>query len=156
MGFTGPGVYEIVPYQAPKLSANSWEGKMEPGAVIRTYPRGDTKSPSSNAVWQLAHVAGSGANAEYLIINLRTGYFLTATDDKTIVSTPQISPNDPSTHWIIKSTPTNGYDVYTINSKITSRGQLNVKGSSSQSGADILSWPIENGDNSKWYFDPSA
>ncbi|KAI0377521.1 hypothetical protein F5Y04DRAFT_175836 [Hypomontagnella monticulosa] len=153
MGFTGPGVYEIIPYQAPDLSANSWGGKLEAGAVVRTFPRGDRSKPSPNAVWQLALVAGSGDDAEYLIINLLTGYFLTATADEQIVSTPQISPNDPSTHWTIKSTPTNGYDVFTVNSKITSRGQLNVKECSSSSGADILSWPIENGDNSKWYFD---
>ncbi|KAI1079618.1 hypothetical protein F5B20DRAFT_542968 [Whalleya microplaca] len=155
MGFSGPGVYEIVPYQAPTLSANSWGGGMAAGATVKTYPRGDrSKPPSTNAVWQLAHVAGSESNAEYLIINIRTGYFLTATADNAVTSTPQISPNDPSCHWTIKSTPTNGYDVYTINSKVGSRGQLNVKGSSTQSGADILSWPIENGDNSKWYFDP--
>lgn len=36
MGFTGAGVYEIVPYQAPKLNLNSWEGKMAAGAVVKT------------------------------------------------------------------------------------------------------------------------
>ncbi|KAI3316915.1 ricin B lectin domain-containing protein [Xylariaceae sp. AK1471] len=150
MGFSGPGVYEIVPYQAPTLNANSWDGKMPPGAVVKTYTR-DKSNPSTNALWYLALVAGSGDT--YLIINVRTGYFLTATADSTIVSTPQISPTDPTTHWTIKSTPTNGYDVFTINNKVASRGQLNVSGSSSQSGAEILAWPIENGDNSKWYFD---
>ncbi|KAI0437778.1 ricin B lectin domain-containing protein [Xylaria telfairii] len=152
MGFTGPGVYEIVPYQAPNLSANSWGGRLEAGAVVRTYPR-DRSNPSSNAVWQVALVAGSGDTAEYLIINARTGYFLTATADSTITSTPQISPTDPTTHWTIKSSPTAGYDVFTINSKVKSRGQLNVSGSSTQSGADILAWPITNTDNTKWYFD---
>ncbi|KAI8630478.1 ricin B lectin domain-containing protein [Xylariaceae sp. FL1651] len=153
MGFTGPGIYEIVPYQAPTLSANSWGGKMEPGAVVRTYPR-DRSNPSTNALWQMALVSGSGDSAKYLIINVRTGYFLTATADQTITSTPQISPGDATAHWTIKSTPTNGYDVFTINNEVKSRGQLNVSGSSSQSGADILAWPIEDGDNSKWYFDP--
>ncbi|KAI0398157.1 ricin B lectin domain-containing protein [Xylariaceae sp. FL0594] len=152
MGFTGPGVYEIVPYQAPNLSANSWEGQMAAGAVVKTYPR-DRSNPSTNTLWYVALVAGSGSSAEYLIINVRTGYFLTATADNTIVSTPQISPTDPTTHWTITSSPSNGYDTFTINNKVRSRGQLNVSGSSTQSGADILSWPIENGDNSKWYFD---
>ncbi|RYP11226.1 hypothetical protein DL764_000182 [Monosporascus ibericus] len=151
MGFEGPGVYEIVPYQAPTLNMNSWEGRMEPGALVRTYPRGDT--PSENAIWQLALVSGSGDCAEYLIINVRTGYFLTATADDTIVSTPQISPTDPTCHWSIKSSRTNGYDVYTINSKVSSRGQLSVNDFSVQSGADILSSPTANADNCKWYFD---
>ncbi|KAI5921218.1 ricin B lectin domain-containing protein [Camillea tinctor] len=155
MGFRGPGIYEILPLQAPTLSANSWGGGMEPGAVVKTYPRGDSsKDPDTNALWQLALVSGTGESAEYLIINIRTGYFITATADKTITSTPQISPKDPSCHWTIKSTPTDGYDVYTINNKIHSRGQLNVRYGSTSPGADILSWPIENGDNSKWYFDP--
>ncbi|KAI0549959.1 hypothetical protein F4679DRAFT_544336 [Xylaria curta] len=152
MGFSGPGLYEIVPYQAPDLSANSWGGGMEPGAVVRTFPR-DRSKPSTNAIWQIALVAGSGDSAEYLIINQRTGYFLTATGDNKITSTPQISPADPATHWTIKSAPTNGYDVFTINNKVPSRGQLNVSGSSTTSGADILSLPVSNADNTKWYFD---
>lgn len=36
MGFTGPGIYEIVPFLAPDLTANSWGGKVEAGAVVRT------------------------------------------------------------------------------------------------------------------------
>ncbi|RYP37892.1 hypothetical protein DL767_002764 [Monosporascus sp. MG133] len=153
MGFDGPGVYEIVPYQAPSLDMNSWEGLMKAGAVVRTYSR--DKPPSTNALWQLALVAGSGDSAEYLIINVRTGYFLTATADNAIVSTPQISPTDPTCRWTIKSTPTKGYDVYTINNKVSSRGQLSVKDYSTQSGADILSSPTADTDNCKWYFDLS-
>ncbi|KAI3336887.1 sclerotinia Sclerotiorum agglutinin Ssa in complex with Gal-Beta1,3-Galnac [Xylariaceae sp. AK1471] len=153
MGFTGPGVYEIVPFQAPELSANSWGGGKEPGAEVRTFTR-DRINPTKNTLWQVALVAGSGDTAEYLIINVNSGYFLTATADQTITSTPQIAPNDPTCHWTIKSAPTNGYDVFLINNQVTSRGQLNVEGSSTKSGTPILAWPIENGDNSKWYFDP--
>ncbi|KAK9796910.1 putative chain agglutinin ssa protein [Seiridium cardinale] len=148
MGFTGAGVYEIVPYQAPKLNLNSWEGLMTAGAVVRG------NSPSDNAKWQLALVAGSGDSAEYLIINVRTGYFLTATGDNKIASTPQISPTDKTAHWTIHSTRTNGYDVYTITSKVASRGQLTVKDFSTQSGADILSATKQDADNQKWYFEP--
>ena len=36
MGFTGSAVYEIVPYQAPTLSMNSWGGGMEAGAPVKT------------------------------------------------------------------------------------------------------------------------
>ncbi|KAK9781685.1 putative Ricin B lectin domain-containing protein [Seiridium cardinale] len=129
MGFTGAGVYEIVPY----------------------------RDPSDNAKWQLALVAGSGDSAEYLIINVRTGYFLTATGDNKIASTPQISPTDKTAHWTIHSTRTNGYDVYTllilgyhsITSKVASRGQLTVKDFSTQSGADILSATKQDADNQK-------
>ncbi|KAI1756054.1 ricin B lectin domain-containing protein [Xylaria castorea] len=152
MGFTGPGLYEMVPFQAPDLSANSWGGGMESGAVVRTFSR-DRSNPSTNALWQVALVAGSGDSAEYLIINARTGYFLTATTDSKITSTPQISPTDPTTHWTIKSSPTGGYDVFTVDNKVKSRGQLNVSGSSGSSGADILAWPVSNTDNTKWYFD---
>ncbi|KAI1735488.1 ricin B lectin domain-containing protein [Xylaria scruposa] len=152
MGFTGPGLYEIVPFQAPDLSANSWGGGMQSGALVRTYAR-DRSDPQTNALWQIALVAGSGESAEYLIINDRTGYFLTATGDSEVTSTPQISPADPTTHWTIKPSPTNGYDTFTINNKVESRGQLNVSGASSSSGADILAWPITNNDNTKWYFD---
>ncbi|KAI0134347.1 sclerotinia Sclerotiorum agglutinin Ssa in complex with Gal-Beta1,3-Galnac [Xylariales sp. AK1849] len=153
MGFKGPGVYEISSYQAPTLTANAWDGKMAAGAVIKTYDRGDKTNPSTNALWQLALVAGTGDNAVYLIINVRTGYFLTVTASETIVSTPQISPTDESAHWTIKSTPSNGYDVYTINSKISSRGQLTVKDSSTKSGADILASVSNDSDNAKWYLD---
>ncbi|KAI1845370.1 hypothetical protein JX265_005232 [Neoarthrinium moseri] len=154
MGFSGPGVYAIVPYQAPGLSMNSWGGHKEAGAVVRTYDRGDRDRPTPNTLWQVAQVAGSGDNAEYLIINVLTGYFLTATGDKTITSTPQISPSDASCRWFIKSSRTNGYDVFVINNKLNGRGQLNVRGSATQSGTDIISYPIENTDNTKWYFDP--
>jgi hypothetical protein len=43
--------------------------------------RGDKSHPSSNTLWQVALVAdaGTGENAQYLIINVRSGYFLTAT-----------------------------------------------------------------------------
>ncbi|KAG4035475.1 hypothetical protein MFRU_001g02440 [Monilinia fructicola] len=152
MGFTGVGIYEIRPFQAPDLNLNAWEGQLEPGAVVRTYTRGD--KISSNAQWQLAHVAGSGDSAEYLIINNRSGFFLTGTNDNTIASTPQISPADPTAHWIIKSAKTGQYDVYTINNKVSSRGQLSVKGSANQSGADIQSATTSNADNQKWYFEP--
>ncbi|KAI0185876.1 ricin B lectin domain-containing protein [Xylaria flabelliformis] len=152
MGFTGHGLYEIVPFQAPDLSASAWEGKMEPGALVRTYAR-DRSNPSTNTLWRITLVSGSGDSAEYLILNDRTGYPLTATADSAVTSTPQISPSDPTTHWTIKSSPVSGYEVYTINNKVESRGQLNVSGASSSSGADILAWPITNKDNTKWYFD---
>ncbi|KAF5876321.1 putative chain agglutinin ssa protein [Botrytis fragariae] len=151
MVFNGVGTYEIVPYQAPTLNLNAWDGLLTPGAVVRTYARGDT--PSDNAKWQVALVAGSGDSAEYLIINVRSGFFLTATGDNKIASTPQISPTDQSARWTIKASTTNGYQVFTINSKISSRGQLSVKDFSTQSGADILSATSKNGDNQKWYFD---
>ncbi|KAI1810155.1 hypothetical protein GGS20DRAFT_568727 [Poronia punctata] len=153
MGFTGPGLYEIVPYQAPDLSASSWEGLMSAGAPVKTYGRGDRSNPSTNSLWYVALASGSGSSAEYLIINARNGYFLTATADRHVTSTPQISPTDKTSHWKITSNPSNGYDTFTVDNAVKSRGQLNVSGSSSKSGTDILSWPIENGDNSKWYFD---
>jgi len=152
MVFNGPGVYEIVPYQAPTLNLNSWDGKLEPGAVVKTYPRGST--PSDNALWQLALVYGSGESAEYLIINVRSGFFLTATKDNYIASTPQISPTKNEARWIIKKTPTHGYEVYTITNKVPSRGELTVKDFSTQSGADVPAATEKDGDNQKWYFDP--
>nr|BAN00004.1 Gal/GalNAc specific lectin [Ciborinia camelliae] len=149
MVFTGCGTYEIVPYQAPSLNTNSWEGLLTPGAEVRTYARGSP--PSTNAIWQLALVAGSGDAAEYLIINDRSGFFLTATKDNSIVSTPQVSPTEPGARWTIRSTPTNGYQVFTITNKV--HGQLTVKDFSTQSGADILSATKQDADNQKWYFD---
>ncbi|KAF7863230.1 hypothetical protein EAF04_007312 [Stromatinia cepivora] len=151
MGFQGCGTYEIVPYQAPSLNLNAWEGKLEPGAVVRTYTRGDT--PSDNAKWQVALVAGSGDSAEYLIINVRSGYFLTATQENHVVSTPQISPTDPSARWTIKAATTHQYEVFTINNKVPGRGQLTVKDFSTHSGADVLSASAQTADNQKWYFD---
>ncbi|KAK9421339.1 putative Ricin B lectin domain-containing protein [Seiridium unicorne] len=155
MGFTGAGVYEIVPYRS-LLTQVCYRGtKAQPqllGGLDDCWCSGP--SPSDNAKWQLALVAGSGDSAEYLIINVRTGYFLTATGDNKIASTPQISPTDKTAHWTIHSTRTNGYDVYTITSKVASRGQLTVKDFSTQSGADILSATKQDADNQKWYFDP--
>ncbi|CAJ2512450.1 Uu.00g054650.m01.CDS01 [Anthostomella pinea] len=153
MGFNNPGVYEIRPYQAPGLSANSWVGGLEAGAVVKTYAR--SSPPTDNALWQVALVAGSGSSAEYLIINVHSGYFLTATADGTVTSTPQISPRDASCHWTITSTPTHGYDVYKVNNKVSSRGPLNVAGSSLDAGADIGVYGNPgDGDNCKWYFEP--
>ncbi|APA05413.1 predicted protein [Sclerotinia sclerotiorum 1980 UF-70] len=151
MGFKGVGTYEIVPYQAPSLNLNAWEGKLEPGAVVRTYTRGD--KPSDNAKWQVALVAGSGDSAEYLIINVHSGYFLTATKENHIVSTPQISPTDPSARWTIKPATTHQYEVFTINNKVSELGQLTVKDYSTHSGADVLSASAKTADNQKWYFD---
>lgn len=36
MVFNGVGTYEIVPYQAPTLNLNAWEGLLTPGADVRT------------------------------------------------------------------------------------------------------------------------
>ncbi|KAH6654653.1 hypothetical protein BKA67DRAFT_535963 [Truncatella angustata] len=152
MGFTGAGVYEIVPYQAPKLNANSWGGGLNVGQDVRTYERGS--SPTDNAKWQLALVAGSGDDAEYLIINVLTGYFITATGEFPSYTLQFISPTDPTARWTIKSSSANGYDVYTITSKVSSRGQLTVKDFSTQSGADILSATKKDQDNQRWYFEP--
>ncbi|KAI9645398.1 hypothetical protein NHQ30_006136 [Ciborinia camelliae] len=132
MVFTGCGTYEIVPFQAPTLNANSWEGKTTPGA-------------------DLALISGSGDTAKYLIINCRSGFFLTATNNNTIVSTPQVPPTEPGAHWTIKSATTSGYEVFTINNEMY--GQLTVKDFSAESGADILSATKQDADNQKWYFD---
>ncbi|RAL61633.1 hypothetical protein DID88_002702 [Monilinia fructigena] len=158
MGFTGVGVYELRPFQAPDLNANSWGGLLEAGAEIKTHQRAAPSPEYANAKWQLALVAGSGENAEYLIINVLTGYFITATGDNTVVSTPQISPTDPTARWTIKSIPTKGayetYDVYTITSKVASRGQLSVKGSANVRATEIIAEPKKDADNQKWYFEP--
>lgn len=42
-------------------------------------PRAAPAAEQTNALWQVAHVSGSGASAEYLLINSMTGYFMTAT-----------------------------------------------------------------------------
>ncbi|KAI1197411.1 sclerotinia Sclerotiorum agglutinin Ssa in complex with Gal-Beta1,3-Galnac [Nemania serpens] len=153
MGFTGPGIYEIVPYGGPDLSANAWGGRMEPGAVVRIHTR-DRSNPGLNTLWQVALVSEPGKDAEYLIINVLTGYFLTATANQAVTSTPQISPKDDTARWSIISSPTSGWDTFTVNNKVKARGQLNVSGNTYQSGTDILAYPISNTDNTKWYFDP--
>jgi hypothetical protein len=153
MSFPGPGLYEIIPYQAPKLSLNSWNGLLEAGAQVKTFARDNPPTPTSNAVWQISAASGSGPNTQYLITNGRTGYPITATAPNTIVSTPQISPSSLSARWIITPAFTNGYQVYTINCVETTLGQLNVAGSGVVPGTDILAWPISNTDNTKFYFD---
>ncbi|KAH6667980.1 sclerotinia Sclerotiorum agglutinin Ssa in complex with Gal-Beta1,3-Galnac [Halenospora varia] len=154
MVFSGPGIYEIVSYQAPTLSLNSWGGSTNPGEVVKINGRSKPPPPNGNAVWQVALASGSGDTAQYLIINAHSGYFLTATAASTIVSSQQKSPSDPSVRWTIKAATTNGYQVYTINSVSPSLGQLNVKGSGQAAGTEVLAYPIENGDNTKFYFDP--
>ncbi|KZP11208.1 hypothetical protein FIBSPDRAFT_837728 [Athelia psychrophila] len=153
MPFNGPGIYEIVPYQAPTLNLNSINGSLTSGEVIRTWTRGSP--PSDNAVWQVAIAKGSGDDAEYLIINNRSGYYLTAAGEGTNVLSQQTSPSNPSARWKIHKAFRNGYDVWTINS-VAGPLQLNVDGSGLTSGTNVIAWKIENGDNTTYYFDPRS
>ncbi|KAH8665030.1 sclerotinia Sclerotiorum agglutinin Ssa in complex with Gal-Beta1,3-Galnac [Tricladium varicosporioides] len=154
MVFSGPGLYEIVSYQAPTLSLNSWGGSTNPGEVVKINGRAKPPPPTGNAVWQVALASGSGDTAQYLIINAHSGYFLTATSAGTIVSSQQKPPSDQSARWTIKAATTNNYQVYTINCVSSAMGQLNIKGGGLVYGTDVLAYPIENGDNTKFYFDP--
>jgi len=156
MVFNGPGIYAIVPFGSPEFSINSQGGSMNPGEVVKTYARGDREHPSDNALFQAALVKGTGNDAEYLLINVRNGYYLTATEDRTITSCQQRSPRDPSVRWKIISSPSTTdkeYPTFIVNSVIADRGQLNVAGDKLGGGVDILAWPIENGGNTKFYFD---
>ncbi|KAF4625051.1 hypothetical protein G7Y89_g13118 [Cudoniella acicularis] len=156
MVFSGPGLYEIVLYQAPTLSLNSWGGTLNPGEVVKADTRSNPPPANGNAVWQIAAASGTGASTQYLIINAHSGYFLTATTANTIVSSQQRSPSDKSALWTITPATTNGYQVYTINSVTPALGQLNVDGSRNTVGTPILAWPTSTTDNTKFYFDPVA
>ncbi|KAI3339477.1 ricin B lectin domain-containing protein [Ustulina deusta] len=149
MPFTGPGLYEIVPFRAQGLTASAWDGLLDAGALVRLSTR-TPSDPATNSVWEVALASGEGESAEYLILNALTGYPITATADRTTTSTPQISPADPTTRWTIESI---GSDVFTINNKVASRGQFSVKGGDYQSGVDIMAWVTGNTDNQKWYFE---
>ncbi|KAI1171047.1 hypothetical protein F4777DRAFT_566757 [Nemania sp. FL0916] len=150
MPFSGPGVYSIVSYQGPNYNANSWGGGPQVGQQVRLF----AKNPlTDNAKWQVALAKGTGDNAEYLIINLANGAYLTATGKNTITSCQDKLPTDPEVRWTLKYyKKQDKYDVYTVTS-VSGNGQLNCEGSGATQGTNILSWQIENGDNTMWYFE---
>lgn len=156
MTFAGPGLYEIVLYQAPTKCLNSWGGTKDVGEVVKSFGRDNPALPTYNSVWQVALANSAfGEPAQYFIINGHNGYFLTATAAGTIVSSQQRSPSDKSVRWFIKESPGNK-GVFYINSVSPDLGQLNVSYASTESGASILAWPISNEDNTKFYFVPVA
>jgi len=153
MVWKGPGLYEIIPYQVPTLSINSWGGGTDPGEPVKLYARSKPPTKTDNSVWEVALVSGSGDSAQYIIINARSGYFLTATAEDKVTSVEHKSPSDPSVLWTIKEAFTNGYQVYNINSVNSSLGQLNIRGSGNTSGTEVIAYPISSTDNTKFYFD---
>ncbi|KAI0398640.1 ricin B lectin domain-containing protein [Xylaria palmicola] len=149
MPFQGPGVYEIVPIQAKEMFANSWGGDLKAGAQVKLYPR-DSSDPHKNSIWQFALVGGFSDASEYLIINVLTGYFLTATAEGTAVSTPQISPTDPTARWRITTGLPPFRDIFTINCALESRGQLNTNNGAMDKGTEIIAYGLTGQDSAKW------
>ncbi|KAI1182374.1 hypothetical protein F5B17DRAFT_449686 [Nemania serpens] len=150
MVFHGPGIYSLVSYQGPQNNANSWGGGTTLGQEVRLYP----KNPlGDNAKWQVALASGGVESAQYFIINLANGGYLTVGEkDKTTTCQFKL-PTDPKVRWTIKHHKKQGkYDVYTVNS-CAGHMQLNCSGGSSDKGTDILAYQTEDGDNSMWYFD---
>ncbi|KAI6244895.1 Agglutinin [Erysiphe necator] len=151
MPFKGPGIYEIVPFQTPKFSCNSWGGSTNEGEEVKIAER--SQPPGQNTLWEVALASGSGADAEYYIINVKNGYFLAATGVTTNITCKHSIPTDPSIRWKLRPATTNGYDVWQVDS-LSSYGQLNVRESGQASGTDVISYQISSTDNTKWYFDP--
>ncbi|GAP92455.1 putative agglutinin ssa-like protein [Rosellinia necatrix] len=153
MVFNGAGIYSIVSYQGPDNNINSWGGGTTLGQPVKLYP----KNPlTSNAKWQVALINGSGESAQYLIINLANGGYLTATGKNQVTSCQFKLPTDPTVRWTIKHyKKQDRYDVYTVNS-VSANGQLNAEASGTAVGTNVLSWQIENGDNTMWYFDAAS
>ncbi|KAI0148791.1 hypothetical protein GGR57DRAFT_474298 [Xylariaceae sp. FL1272] len=151
MGFKGPGVYSIISYQGPNFNANSWGGGSQLGQQVKLYP----KNPlTDNAKWQVSLASGSGDDAQYFITNLANGGYLTAGTKNQITTCQFKTPTDPTVRWQLKYYKKQGqYDVWTVTS-VSGNGQLNCSGSGHSEGTEILSWQIENGDNTMWYFDP--
>jgi len=130
---------------------------MNAGEEVKTYDRGDRDHPSDNALFQAALVKGSGEDAEYLLINVKNGYYLTAVAAEKIIRCEQRSPRDETVRWkiIYRQSEAGGtkYDTFIVNSVKGDRGQLNVANDKLGPGVDILAWPIEQGGNTRFYFD---
>ncbi|KAJ8132649.1 hypothetical protein O1611_g967 [Lasiodiplodia mahajangana] len=150
MPFQGPGIYSIAAYQGPDCNINSWGGGTQLGQQVKLYP----KNPlTNNAKWQVALASGSGDNAQYFIINLANGGYLTATGKNQVTSCQFKLPTDQTVRWTLKYyKKQDKYDVYTVTS-VSANGQLTAEAGAAVQGTNVLSAQIENSDNTMWYFD---
>ncbi|KAI1198106.1 hypothetical protein F5X97DRAFT_323890 [Nemania serpens] len=150
MPFSGPGIYSIVSYQGPDNNANSWGGGTTLGQEVKLHP----KEPlTSNAKWQVALASGSGDSAQYFIINLANGGYLTATEKNKPTTCQFKLPTDPTVRWTLKHyKKQNQYDVYTVTS-VAGNGQLRPQGGETSRGTSILSYETESDDTCMWYFE---
>ena len=144
--YTGPGMYEIIPYNAQNMSLNVWGGATKAGTQVKLYER----SPKAQNT-QFEFVAAGGEKAkpengarEYHIIGANTGLYLAMNDSGNITMELR-PPLDLSIRWRISHA---GNGAFYINSADTKKAvQLNVRGAGKTSGTELITYQYATAEN---------
>ncbi|PSN71219.1 hypothetical protein BS50DRAFT_487014 [Corynespora cassiicola Philippines] len=140
--YSGPGVYEIVPFHANGMSLNVWGGGKSAGTQVKLYQR----SPNSqNAQFEIVAAGGTQAHPEngdreYHIIAVHSGLYIAAN-----VTTELRSPLDASIRW--KLTRVGNGAFYNAGAK----KQLNVRGAGKDAGTELITYDFAEASNSQFF-----
>jgi len=146
--YTGPGVYELIPGNAP-TKAVGVSGESSIGAAVKLSP---ATPQSDNVLWEI--VAAGGTNGEpvvgdpevgdrqYHILAAGSGLMLCAAEDGSksncLISTRSV--RHPSCRW--KMVPLqNG--KYNFQNALGANSWLAVKGAATADGSDVMTWTKE-------------
>ncbi|KAF2137334.1 uncharacterized protein K452DRAFT_321883 [Aplosporella prunicola CBS 121167] len=150
--YTGPGIYEIVPRIATNKALNVWGGGNKAGTPVRLYPSRPTQE---NAKFEIVLAGGSSGDHEvgprhYHILSYNSGLYLTAPSSqgqgKQVVM--NIGPvADESLRWKLLPAGDGAFNVVSAKGDL----HLNVEGSNTQDGANVIVWPRESFPNSQFY-----
>ncbi|KAJ5954402.1 ricin B lectin domain-containing protein [Penicillium viridicatum] len=109
--FIGPNVYTVVTRLVDKrLDLDG--GKKEDGTRLQLFKPYDNTQYGPNQRFVFAHVG----NDEYLIINDRSGTYLTASDDNSQITGNVISPLEKRVRWKIEPVKdrSGSYFIYSV------------------------------------------
>ncbi|CAE7033608.1 hypothetical protein P3342_007107 [Pyrenophora teres f. teres] len=137
--YSGPGLYEIIPQHAQKMSLNVWGGATTAGTAVKLYDR----TPSAkNTHFEIVAAGGSSAkpeigDREYHIIAGNSGLYL-AYDDAGKVTVQLRAPLDTSIRWKLAYAGNGAFCINSVNGK----KQLNVRGGGKENGTEVITYDL--------------
>ncbi|KAI1546886.1 agglutinin ssa-like protein [Pyrenophora tritici-repentis] len=134
--YSGPGLYEIIPQHAQKMSVNVWGGATTAGTEVKLYDRTPT---AKNTHFEIVAAGGTSAkpeigDREYHIIAGNSGLYL-ACDDADKITVQLRAPLDASIRWKLAHV---GNGAFCVNGK----KQLNVRGAGKENGTEMIMYDM--------------
>ncbi|KAE8162415.1 ricin B lectin domain-containing protein [Aspergillus tamarii] len=147
--FTGPNVYTIVARHVDKrLDLDS--GKKEDGTKLQLYRPLDNDQYGPNQRFVFAHAG----NDEYLIINARSGTYLTASDDSKQITANLISPLEKRVRWKIEPVKDRSGAYFIVSVAFPSK-VIDISGAKTDDKTEALTY-TKNGTQHQQFFLRSA
>ncbi|KAE8145822.1 ricin B lectin domain-containing protein [Aspergillus avenaceus] len=143
-GFKGPGLYTITAsYVDKRLDLD--DGKKEDGTKLQLFKPLDDDKYGPDQQFIIANVGRD----EHVIINIKSGTYLTASDDNGQITANFISPLENKVRWKIH--PARGAEgAYTINSVAYNGKVVDVSGSKTDDRTPVLTYPSGGSKNQQF------